>query len=94
MTASCLTTDSGVPLAMTLALVEDQDALGQSHYYFHYVLDDDDGDTHVVNAPHQGDRRLQFGRRQAGERFVEQQQARIGGEHAGDFEALASPACR
>ena len=73
-----------------MALVEDQDALGQRHDHFHDVLDDDDGDAHVVDAPHQRDRRLQFGRRQAGKQLVEQQQARLGGEHAGDFEALAS----
>ena len=72
-----------------MALIEDQHALGQRHDHFHDVLDDDDGDAHFVNAPDQRDGLAQFGRRQAGERLVEQQEPRLGRQHAGDFEALS-----
>src|SRR5690348_1536528 len=53
-------------------LVENQNMAGQGHDHFHDVLDDDDGDPALMNAAHQRNRVLQFGRRQPGERFIEQ----------------------
>ena len=73
-----------------MSLIEDQHALRQHHDHFHDVLDDDNRDAHFVDAAHQRDRFLQFGRSQAGKRFVEQHQARRGGEHAGDLQPLAA----
>jgi hypothetical protein len=73
-----------------MALVEHEHTLGQRHNDFHDVLNDDDGDPHLVNAPHQRDGLVQFGRRQAGERFIQQQETRLRRQHARDLETLAS----
>jgi len=73
-----------------MALIEDQNVPGESHDYFHDMLDDDDGDAGLVDTAYQRNRLLQFGWREAGKRLIEQQQARLGCKHAGDLQSLAA----
>jgi len=56
-----------------VTLIENENMPRERHDHFHDVLDDDDGDAVLVNATHQRNGLLQFGRCQSGERFVEQQ---------------------
>ncbi len=43
-----------------------------------------------MDPPHQLDRRLDLDRGQPGKRLVEQHEARLAGQHAGDLEPLAA----
>jgi hypothetical protein len=55
------------------------------------VLDDDDGDAALMDAPDQGNRVLHLGRRQPGHRLVEQQHLGLGGKRPGDLQAACGP---
>ena len=48
MTTGFCLISSGVPLAMTLAVVEHADALADAHDQVHIVLDEQDGDLELV----------------------------------------------
>ena len=72
-----------------LALVEDDDALGEREDHLHDVLDDDERDAHGVDRAHELDRLMDLGRGEPGEGLVEEDQTRLGREHARDAEALA-----
>ena len=72
-----------------LAVVEDDDAVGQRHHRAHHVLDEDDGRALVADAPDQRHRVVDLARRQAAQHLVEQHQPRPRGERAGQLEELA-----
>src|SRR5207247_6787065 len=67
-------------------LIEYQHAVGEAENDLHDVLGDHQSDAALVNPPHQLDGRLDLDRIEAGQRFVEQHEARRGGEHAGNLQ--------
>src|ERR1700722_15154696 len=70
------------------AVIEHGDAFAHTHYNAHRMLDEEDGELELF--AHARDEFYEvgfFGRVHAGSRFVEQQQAWLGGEAADDFEA-------
>ena len=64
--------------------------LGEREDDLHDVFDDDDGDAALLDLAHEVDGEAHFGRGEAGQRLVEQQQLRLGGQRAGDFQAFAA----
>src|SRR5918997_7091095 len=79
----------GRPLHELGAVVEHDDAVGESGDEAHVVLEDDDGDV-VVGAqpPHRRDQRLHLGVRETGRGLVEQQQLRLHEQRAAELDAL------
>ena len=72
-----------------LALVHDDDAVGEPHHHFELVLDQEDRQPFGLQL---GDEALHLrglGRVHAGGRLVEQQQARLQRQRAGDLDAAA-----
>ena len=72
------------------ALVQHVDALGERGHGLHDVLDQQDGDARVADVADDLDDLGDLGRIEAGHHLVEQQQARPGGERAGELQALAA----
>ena len=85
MTASSFCTTSGSPSAMQLAVVEHRHPVADAHDELDVVLDEEDGDAGVADAADALDQVLPLGRVHAGGGLVEQQQARLGGQGAGDL---------
>ena len=61
-------------------VMEDDDFVRQGHHGAHDMLDDEDGDAVALNDRAQdGDQFIAFGRSQASEDFIKQQQLWLGG---------------
>ncbi len=72
------------------AVIEHQHARGKRHHRAHDVLDQQDREAALaVELAQNRDHAVDLGRPQSGDDFVEQQQFRLGGERAHDFEPLA-----
>ena len=69
-----------------LAVVEHGDPVAQAHDQLDVVLDQQDGDARVADAADAVHEVLALGRVHAGGGLVEQQQARLGGQRAGDLD--------
>src|SRR5262245_58661760 len=61
----------------------------ERHHHFHDVLDHADGDAQLgVDTAHQGDRIRRLRGGEAGHRFVQEEEPRLGGERAGNLQAF------
>ena len=80
---------SRCPLRNRLAAIENENAIGDFHHELHVVLDENDGDALVGDAPDQFVDLLGLDRVASRRRFVEQQHARLGCERARNLETLA-----
>jgi hypothetical protein len=78
----------GLALREHAALIEHDDAIRQRDHDTHHVLDEHDRRAARANAADQLDRVVDFGGRQPGEYFVEQQEAGAGGERTRELEEL------
>ncbi len=73
------------------AEVEHDDAVADAHDGGHVVFDEEHGDAPRPDALDHGDRLGRLLGVQAGERLVEQQRARLGGERHGDSKRAQAP---
>ena len=71
-----------------LAVIKHQDAVGEVHHHLHVVLDQHHRDTGIGDLAHQMVDLDGFLGVEAGGRLVEEDQARLHGQGAGDFETL------
>jgi hypothetical protein len=74
---------------MRPAGVQRQDAVGDAHHHLHVVLDGDDGDALALQLQHQIDEARDGALVDAARHLVHQDHARLHGEAAGEFQALA-----
>ena len=88
MTRGSLRTNSAVAVGDLLAVVEDDDVVGNLHDHAHVVLDQQDRD--VVLVADEAEEAVELGRLariEAGGRLVEAEEERLGAHGAGDLEA-------
>ena len=86
MTAGSRTKSLWQALGEHAAQVKHHGAVDQRQQDLHHVLDHDDGDARVADVADQLHAGLRLGGGEAGEHFVQQQDAGAGGERAGDFQ--------
>ena len=78
----------GLPGADVLAVAHDRDFVADAKNFVHLVADVDDGDALGAQLVHDGEQRLDLGRRQRGGRLVEDQYLAVCGDRLGDLNQL------
>ena len=78
----------GLPGADILAIAHDRDFVADAKNFVHLVADVDDGDALGAQLVHDGEQRLDLGRRQRGGRLVEDQHLAVCGDRLGDLNQL------
>jgi hypothetical protein len=78
----------GRPLGDLLAIVEHENLVAQPHHDLHVVFDDQDGLALVAQAPEHVQQLVEQRAVDPGGRFIEQDQLRIGHQHANELEQL------
>ena len=78
----------GLPGADVLAVTHDRDFVADAKNFVHLVADVDDGNALGAQLVHDGEQRLDLGRRQRGGRLVEDQYLAVCGDRLGDLNQL------